>query len=155
MDERTSERRNGAGPLGIENNGARELVCSREREPESESEAGVDGRQGETERASVHLSTIFRHSETRPLLCSHFITCSLRRMTTAGPDAARSLYRSLLRTARRMPDDHRTAFVVHRVRSVSGHSSRLFKSTLYRAERTETRLRSAGYPAVKRTRPCL
>lgn len=30
--------------------------------------------------------------------------------------SARSLYRALLRTARRMPDDHRTAFVVHRVR---------------------------------------
>lgn len=36
-----------------------------------------------------------------------------------GGAPARSLYRSLLRTARRMPDDHRTAFVVHRVRSVS------------------------------------
>ncbi|KAG0663069.1 hypothetical protein C6P46_002912 [Rhodotorula mucilaginosa] len=34
-----------------------------------------------------------------------------------GGAPARSLYRSLLRTARRMPDDHRTAFVVHRVRS--------------------------------------
>ncbi|BGP13041.1 hypothetical protein JCM10213v2_000960 [Rhodosporidiobolus nylandii] len=31
--------------------------------------------------------------------------------------ASKALYRSLLRTALRMPDDHRRAFVVHRARS--------------------------------------
>ncbi|GAA5892076.1 hypothetical protein JCM8208_001427 [Rhodotorula glutinis] len=31
--------------------------------------------------------------------------------------ASRALYRSLLRTARRMPDDHRTSFVLNKVRS--------------------------------------
>ncbi|BGO88626.1 hypothetical protein NBRC10512_007838 [Rhodotorula toruloides] len=35
----------------------------------------------------------------------------------AAPAAARALYRSLLRVAMRMPDDHRSAFVVHRARS--------------------------------------
>ncbi|BGO98232.1 hypothetical protein NBRC10513v2_002624 [Rhodotorula toruloides] len=35
----------------------------------------------------------------------------------AAPAAARALYRSLLRVAMRMPDDHRRAFVVHRARS--------------------------------------
>lgn len=44
---------------------------------------------------------------------------------TAGSAPARSLYRSLLRTARRMPDDHRTAFVVHRIRSEFEKSRKL------------------------------
>ncbi|KAJ8296707.1 hypothetical protein OF846_001048 [Rhodotorula toruloides] len=35
----------------------------------------------------------------------------------AAPAAARALYRSLLRVAMRMPDDHRRAFMVHRARS--------------------------------------
>ncbi|GAA5873470.1 hypothetical protein JCM8547_005440 [Rhodosporidiobolus lusitaniae] len=37
--------------------------------------------------------------------------------TPSTSAAARALYRSLLRTACRMPDDHRRAFVVHRTRS--------------------------------------
>ncbi|GAA6050530.1 hypothetical protein JCM3770_005585 [Rhodotorula araucariae] len=39
--------------------------------------------------------------------------------------ASRALYRALLRTARRMPDDHRTAFVVNKVRlkAALAHSS--------------------------------
>lgn len=47
--------------------------------------------------------------------------------------ASRALYRSLLRTARRMPDDHRTSFVLNKVRSVLSLSS--FSKSLGEQER--------------------
>ncbi|GAA5860340.1 hypothetical protein JCM3774_000385 [Rhodotorula dairenensis] len=55
--------------------------------------------------------------------------------------SARSLYRALLRTARRMPDDHRTAFVVHRVRSefeksrkAAASAARILEGQVYREQ---------------------
>ncbi|BGP53150.1 hypothetical protein JCM8202_003666 [Rhodotorula sphaerocarpa] len=44
---------------------------------------------------------------------------------TSTGGAVRALYRALLRTARKMPDDHRTAFVVHRTRSEFDCAQRL------------------------------
>lgn len=81
----------------------------------------------------LHLTATY--SSLVPRLCAV-------KPTQTGPMAAlheagaasRALYRSLLRTARRMPDDHRTAFVVHRVRYTLLHYTRFELRSLWNTQ---------------------